>query len=959
VKLLALQPDHRLHRDQLLETLWPDLDPVSAANSLYKALHYARRALEPGEQSGRRSHYLPLHREWLALAPAGPLWVDVAAFEAAAATARARRDPLAYEAALALYTDPLLPEDRYADWTEPRRTALQETYLTLLHELARLRAAHGDLSAALALLQQAAALDPLHEAVHADLMRLYAQTGQRDQALRLYARLRQALHTELDLDPSPATQALALAIRTDRPLPPGPSPLSPSPLPPRRNLPTPTTPFVGRAQALAQLQHRLTTTRLLTLTGPGGVGKSRLALEIAHRSFDRYPDGVWLVELATLTDPALVVPAVARALGLGEEPRHPLLETLVAALAPRQLLVILDNCEHLVEACADLVARLLSAAPRVQFLVTSREALRLPGEVVWAVPPLETPDPEAPSDPTALAQIEAVRLFQLRAQAVRPDFQVTAQNAPAVARLCARLAGLPLALEMAATWLSVLSVEQLAAHLEENLLALTSRHRQMAARHQSLRAVVDWSYTRLAPAAQRLFRALAVFAGGCTLAAARAVCGPALPADLLPLLTTLVDVSLVQVEERAGAARYRLLEPLRQEAYARLVAAGEAPAVNRRHARYYLALAEAARADLAGPDQPRALDRLAGERANLRAALRWSLASDDLETAARLAVALTPFWDLGDNPTEGRYWLDQILARAAELTPGLRTAVQLSAGLMAYRQGDAPAVAALLTALATTARADPVQHAQALTLAGCLATEEGRYETAVGLFRQALAAHPAGVDDWSRAARLVNLATALTYQGALAEAATVLSEALALSQTVGAPDVQAAAWNGLGLVAWAQGELELAAARLAEGLRCVTGPAYPRVVAFLLGNLALVALDRGQTALALTQAQECLRRFQCLGSRWGMGLYLLVLGAVLAARGQPARGVRLISAGLSGLAAIGAQVPGYAQGRLAREIAGLRRALGEAAFQAAWETGRLQPLAVAVAEALAPEPLSP
>ena len=423
---------------------------------------------------------------------------------------------------------------------------------------------------------------------------------------------------------------------------------SPHPSPPA-TLPAPPTPLVGRAGEVATVCGllRRAEVRLLTLTGSGGVGKTHLALQVAETLGDRYPDGVVFVDLAPLRDPGLVASTIARALGVKEAGGRPLLETLITQLRTRRVLLLLDNCEHLL-AAAPQVGELLAACCGLTVLATSRAALHLRGEHEVAVPPLALPDPAQGADPAALARVAAVALFVERVQAVQPAFQLTAANAPAVAEICRRLDGLPLAIELAAAYSKVLAPPALLAHVERRRLLLTGGTRDAPARQQTLRATIAWSYGLLEAAEQALFGRLAVFVGGCTLEASEAVCTAdgALPIDAQRGLAALVDKSLLRVTEGTDAEpRFSMLETIREYALEQLAASGQAETLRRQHAAYFLALAEAIVPQLIEPQEARWLARLEEEHDNLRAALQWFVDHDETEKAARLAAALRWFWD--------------------------------------------------------------------------------------------------------------------------------------------------------------------------------------------------------------------------------------------------------------------------------------------------------------------------
>jgi predicted ATPase/DNA-binding SARP family transcriptional activator len=582
VKLLALSPGHRLHREQVMDALWPDLGKKAASNNLRQTLHAARRAFEPNRAASSR--YLNLQDESLALCPRGELWVDAEAFEEAAATARRTRDPAAYRAAIELYAGELLPEERYEEWAENRRQELRGTFHSLLIELAGLYEERREYGRGIDTLQRTLSEEPTDEEAHAGLMRLYALSGRQQEALSQYKRLRDALCGRLGREPGPTTRALHEQIAA------GGFPL-PLPLPtalPREgsldtgkhNLPAPRTSFVGRERQMVEVKRTLAMTRLLTLTGAGGSGKTRLALEIARDLIGTYPDGVWLVELAPLVEGELVPETVAEILGVREQPGRSRLETLLDALRDKEMLLVLDNCEHLIDAAARLADVLLSSCPHVRVLATSREPLGVRGELSWLVPPLSAPGSQQSPTVEELESYESARLFADRGSRRHPGFALTSENAQAVGQVCARLEGIPLAIELAAARVGMLSSEQILKRLGYSLKLLTGGDRSADHRHQTLRATLDWSYELLEEPEQVVFRRLSVFAGGFTLEAAESVGagGDIGEEDVLDLLGGLVEKSLVVAEESwQRGARYRLLEPVRQYAREKLEEGEEWP----------------------------------------------------------------------------------------------------------------------------------------------------------------------------------------------------------------------------------------------------------------------------------------------------------------------------------------------------------------------------------------------
>jgi predicted ATPase len=421
------------------------------------------------------------------------------------------------------------------------------------------------------------------------------------------------------------------------------------------NLPAPITSFIGRERELADIQQFLAAARLVTLTGAGGVGKTRLALRAAAEAAGGYADGVWLVELAPLADPALVPHAVAAALGVRDKAGLPLRQTLKQWIGAKRTLLLLDNCEHLAEGCADFVEDLLGGCPSLQVLATSREPLGASGEVVWRVPSLDLPDAHTAATTDQVNAHAATQLFVERARAARPDFVVTSQNASAIVELCRRLDGIPLAMELAATRIRLLSIENISARLDDRFRLLSEGRRTAPPRQQTLRATLDWSYALLEDSERQLFNRLSVFAGGWTLEAAEAVCaGEGIdPADVLNLMGRLVDQSLVMADERGSQVRYRLLETVREYAAEKLVGSGVSAIIGGRHRDWFLAQAERSRWDIFDPDHVAWLGR---ELDNFRVALRWSIQRGEVEVGLRLANATSAFWYQVGAYTEGRSW---------------------------------------------------------------------------------------------------------------------------------------------------------------------------------------------------------------------------------------------------------------------------------------------------------------
>lgn len=658
VKLLALATGHRLHRERVAELLWPGYGPKQSLNNLNRELHEARQVLQSHDTN---ELYLCLENKWLDLCPNGTVWVDVEAFEAAAANARRMGTPAAYEIALNLYAGELLPQDSYEEWAEIPRMELRETHLRLLTELAVVHEKLGRPYAAIETLERAVCEDPTHEAAQEALMRLYTGVGRRHKALEKYGSLRESLE-ELGYEVPHSIRGLYQDIRAGKSLViTGPATAEPSgAVVSSHNLPQSQTSFVGREWELAEIKAALSMTGLLTLTGGGGSGKTRLALETAREVVGAYPDGVWFVELAPLSDPGLIPQATSDVLGLDERSGRPAIETLLDYLRDKELLLVLDNCEHLTGASAELCGLLLDNCPNLKVLATSREPLGLPSEMQHSIPPLALPDLHAETALEELAAYGSVQLLVDRTTLRSPDFSLEPENAGAVASICRKLEGIPLALELAASRVSTLGAQEVASHLEDSLGLLSTGRSTAPGRQETLRAALDWSHELLEELDKKLFRRLAVFAGGWTLEAARVVAQAEEEEDYdVPgALHELVEKSLVVVEP-STPRRYRFLEPVRQYALEWLEASPDYARTRRRHVRWFLDFASRSYEEVLSPNRSAWLQLLEAEQGNFRAALAWTFSGGDGETGLRLMIALRYFWAMRGHLQEGRRWLER------------------------------------------------------------------------------------------------------------------------------------------------------------------------------------------------------------------------------------------------------------------------------------------------------------
>jgi predicted ATPase/DNA-binding SARP family transcriptional activator/DNA-binding CsgD family transcriptional regulator/Flp pilus assembly protein TadD len=839
VKLLALSPGHRLHREQIMDVLWPDLGRRAASNNLRVVVHAARRALDLDTNAA--SDYLTLQGEQLALCPGEQLWVDVEAFEEAAAIARRSQELAAYRTALDLYAGDLLPEDRYEEWAEDHRRRLRETYLSLLLGLARLHEERGEYYLAAEALRGVVSQEPTNEESHADLMRLYALSDRRGEAMAQYERLREVMSAHLGAEPSSATRRLRDEIAAgtlSRAHPTRSSPEEQSDAG-KHNLPAPRTSFVGRERETVEVKRNLAMTRLLTLIGTGGSGKTRLALKVAGDLVGAYPDGVWLVELAPLSEGALVPQVVAGTLGVQEQSERPLLESLIDALGDKQMLLVLDNCEHLIDATVRLAETLLDSCPRLRVLATSREPLGVTGELSWLVPSLSAPDARQSPSVEELEAYESARLFADRASERHPGFELTPENATAVGLVCARLEGIPLAIELAAARVGMLSAEQISERLGHPLKVLSGGRRLADQRHQTLRAALDWSYELLSEPEQVLFGRLSAFAGGFTLKAAESVGagGGIEEEDVLELLSHLVDKSLVLAKESwERGARYRLLEPVRQYAREKLEDGGEAEAVGRRHAEFFLALAEEAELELSRPRQAEWLDRLETEHDNLRAALTWALELE-VDLGPRMAGALCRFWHTRGYLSEGRRYLEEAVARSDAVSATVR--------------------------------------AKALDGLGWIAEPQGDYERARVAYEQSLELYRSSNDRRGVANALGDLGSLALDRGDYEQAYSLLEESLTLHRELGSKEEVVGVLNGLGVLASANGDRERSVSYFREALTLSRGSGSVRKNAASLGNLGITMLVHGDPEQATALLDESLALFQEIGDSSNIAIGLM------------------------------------------------------------------------------------
>ena len=955
-------------REQLAVALWPDLAPAAASKGVRQTLSRLRQALD---RSDLPHSYIRGRKGQLVLDPAPnrptpPSWWDVPTFRAAAAGALAGSDLTQGRDALACYGGDFLPGEELLE-VEIQRARLHADFVALLLHQARTAASQAELDEAEACLHQILALEPTHEEAGRALMVLLAHASRRAEALKVYQDLARGLDEDLGIAPDAQTQRLAAKL-TEQGQRTTVAPLRPSEpsSPPLGNLVHPATPFVGRLAARAAIAVLLDEQRLVTLSGTGGIGKTRLAVQVGHDLLERFPDGIWQVEFAGLPanneggdlGMARLVPALARTLGIDQRSDQPLTTTLAAFLRPRVVLLILDNCEHVCVPAAGLATWLLAQCPRVRLLLTSRAPLEVPEETVWQVPPFTLPDPGA--ELTTLAATEAVRFFVTRARAVRGNFRLEPATAGAVVQICHRLDGMPLALEFAAARLRLLEIGELATRLDDRFRLLTGNNPLALPRQQTLRATLDWSYALLTVEARVLLCRVSVFVGGWTPAAAETVCAhpPLATSSILDLLDELVRHSLVLVDRWGSVetTRYRMLETVREYGRLQLAAANEQAAVSITHRRWCLSLARAAEAHLRDHEQGRWLDRLEAEHDNLQAALAWSCAepaADRGQEGIEIAAAIWQFWYMHNHWASGRAWFERLFAAfSAAFTPLWAKALNAAGGL-AVHDNDLPRAKELLKASLDTARqiGDRRGAARALTnlaaayhAQGAYAEAETWYEESLGLFR-GLADRP------NEAIVLLRLGGLAKNRREYQRAQILFEEALTHWRTLGNSYIQSSILDGLADIAWRSGELERAANLSEESMRLAREISNDFSIASALHTKALIAKAEGEHAKAADLLYASLDIRQRAGAHSAVADVLDELAGLVAAlprmtdqaSGTAGRGslwaAELLGATAAMRSALNMPVNPEYIGEYEADISSIRQCLGESAFSDAWNRG--------------------
>lgn len=895
--LLVLRHDRDTDREWLATTLWPDNDEQQALFYLRKALSNLRKAL--GSQAPRLIS--PSARTVrLELANA---FVDVVEFE---------------KGALEQYRGPLLP-DCQEDWAIAERNQLEQAYIAALEQ----RMADDPVRYGRLLI----AADPYRESAYRALMQALADAGDRAAVTVVYRELQDRLAKDLNGNPSPETEALykELRHRERQTLPSAPAQET------KRHLPVPLTDLIGREQEIKEVLSWMKQRRMVTLVGTGGVGKTRLSIAVAEAALPRFEDGAWFVDLAPLTDPALIPQATAKALGVAEEQSRPIKETLTQTLSTRSILLVLDNCEQFTEACADFAQQLLSSCPALTIIATSRQPLHIVGEQVLRVPSL-------PVDS------EAVQLFADRAVRANSEFRLTEKNTADIVEICRHLDGIPLAIEMAAARVRSLSIGEIKMRLGDRFRLLKSGNKGALPRQHTLRATIDWSHDQLSEPERTLLRRVSVFAGGWTLEAAEAV---AALQDVDELLSSLADKSLV-IAETGETTRYRLLETVRQHALYHLTETGELLSTRMRHRDYFLGFAFDIKPKLMAADQAHWFAVLDSEHDNLRQALSFCIEHEPA-TGVKLAGGLSRYWLTRGYYSEGRTTFSTLLALAPERTEHRAIALN-GAGLLAWRQSDYKAAEAAYEESLSIAREldDRLNIARALNNLALITRDQGGYDVARGMHEESIQIFRDCGEKLIAAVCLSNLGVVHQYQGDFTAARAAYEEGLAVQRELGERSSTGVTLNSLGEVALDQGDYEFARKCHEEGLAIATELEDNYGRASHLYGLGCAASQRGDTDQAMTYLLESLPLMAGLGERTLVTDHF----SAIASLADPERAVRLHAARDTLRGATGSPLPPYALRKMEAEVAALRDRLGVEGFERAWKEGSEMSLEQAIAYAM-------
>jgi predicted ATPase/DNA-binding SARP family transcriptional activator len=912
-------------RESLSALLWPDYNQVKAFTNLRHTLWEIQKAFGPG--------LLIADRETIGLQADANVWVDVQRFESLLSESQTQSDvslriPLLTES-VKLYRHHFLTgfnlknSPTFDAWSLTKADELHHKLTQVLTLLTEDYCLLGDVESAVQYARRLVTLDPLNESAHRLLMQIYSQVGQHNAAMKQYQSFEQTLRKEMGLDPQPETRALYKQIRKGeiKQIPAGIQKESKSP---RNNLPHRLTTFIGRQQEQTEILRLIAENRLVTLVGAGGVGKSRLALQVGEKSLSNFPDGVWLVELAPTSDPSFLPQVILNTLGLIEQAAHSPLDILTDFLHTKKVMLILDNCDHLILASAQLSEMLLQSCINLHILATSREALSIDGETVYLVPTLSTPNSlEARLE--SLLDYQAVQLFLERAQTALAGFRLTAENALAIVQVCYRLDGIPLAIELAAARVKLLRVDEIAARLDDRFHLLIGGSRTALPRHQTLQAMIDWGYDLLSEPERALVRQLSVFAGGWTLEAAESVCvdvgqdavlnsskDAILSHHTLDLLTSLVNKSLILPDRKQGQeTRYQMLETIRQHAHDKLREAGEGEVLQQRHLAYFVELAERAEPNLRAFDMVMWLDRLDEEHDNIRTALAWAK-DGDVESQLRLAGALLWFWHIRGYKNEGCQWLEQGLSTYAlgrgegPLLPTralIRAKALFTVGFLKLMSGEWDRGAALseesLRLFRELGTAGRRGMAYALWNMSVVADTKQDFPLQQALLEEGLAVFKDLGDKFGTAQCLMGLSYVAMHNSDYKQAKIFIEGHLALREEIGDKDGVAIALDDLGFLAASQGNYEQARIHYEASLSLFRELRNKWAMSWVLSDVGRTAIAQGDFEQATKILEEARSYHQDLGDRSRSATTLIRLGSIARSQGDYERANKLHEEGLA------------------------------------------------------------
>lgn len=926
-KSLALLAYLALHREPhsrefLSALLWPEYEQDKAFTNLRHTLWETQQAIGEG--------WIISGRETLSLIPESDhssgriVWVDSVRFADLVAQSRAQPDvslriPLLAESAN-LYRNHFLTgfhlrdAVQFDEWAHAKAEELRHLLAVALTMLSDDHALLGQVDAAIPPAQRLVALDPLNEESHRHLMRIYLQAGQSNAALKQYQACEKVLRKELGIDPQPETRELYKLIRKGELKSPQPASQKQTPVP-LHNLPYQLSRFIGREKELAEIADLIAENRLVTLTGAGGIGKTRLSLKAGERLLNEFPNGVWFIELASVYDPALVPQTIAKLFHIAEQPEESLADKLIRVFRPKTTLLILDNCEHLLDICTQLADTLLKNCQNLKLLTTSREPLGIIGESQYHVLPLALPDIQPILD--KLLEYESIQLFEERARLVQENFSLTLENAASIAHICKRLDGIPLAIELAAARVNLLSTEQIAMRLDESFSLLTGGSRSAWPRQQTLRASIDWSWNLLSEPEQVLLRRLSIFAGGWTLSAAEAVCaGNGIePLEVLDVMTGLAKKSLIiSKQEGEFGRRYDMLEMIRQFTHEKLQEVGTEEETRERHLEWMLSWSEDVGKKLSGHGDVAALKTVDLEVENVRSVINWALNSGKAEPAMEIFLSLREYWDGNQPYQESHQWLEKGISHGEQLPRRTLARILCERSALAFRQNDAKSSIDYANKALTLADLleDRYVAAFALQVLGLAQILRSDYVDAEYSFQKSYALY----NDLERINDLIMIvidhSLAITYQGDLRRANELLETH----------------WN------------------LLDRLNTLKTKAH------FLFVVAGVQVALGDLQIATSRLKECLRISLQLNNALFVGNSLILLGGAAIGGNNPVRAAQLYGAGEVVHESIGAVMdPGFRY-YYSIFVARTRALLDETTFESAWGEGRNMTMEQAVEYAL-------